>query len=101
MTRYAVIKIKGVQYKISEKDEILVNFLGDEKPDPKVLLVVDDGKVLIGKPEVKGAKVDLKILENKLKGKKITVSKYKAKSRYRRKIGFRPLYTRLLVEKIS
>ena len=101
MTRYAVIKIKGVQYKISEKDEILVNFLDDDKPDPKVLLVVDDGKVLIGKPEVKGAKVDLKILENKLKGKKITVSKYKAKSRYRRKIGFRPLYTRLLVEKIS
>jgi len=36
-----------------------------------------------------------------VKGKKLSVFKYKAKSRYRKKIGFRPIYSRYLVEKIS
>lgn len=101
MAKYAVIKLKGMQYKVSEGDEILVDFIGSEKPNPQILLVVDGEKVTVGKPEVKGAKVSLKILEDKLKGKKTVIVKYKAKSRYRRKKGFRPLYTRLLVEKIS
>ncbi len=66
-----------------------------------VILVVDDKKVKIGSPQVKAAKVKLKVVKEEEKGKKVTITKYKAKSRYRRKMGFRPKYTRLLVEKIS
>ncbi len=99
--KYAIVKIKGQQYKVSEGDEILVDKLGTDKPDVKVFLVVDEKGVKIGKPEVKGAKVKMKILEAEEKGKKLYVQTFKAKSRYRRKIGFRPIYSRLLVEKIS
>ena len=40
--KYAVVKIKGQQYRVSEGDEILVDKLGTDKPDMKVLLVVDE-----------------------------------------------------------
>jgi large subunit ribosomal protein L21 len=99
--KYAVVKIKGQQHKVSEGDEILVDKLGTDKPDVNVLLVVNEKDVKIGKPEVKGAKVKIKILEAEEKGKKLYVQTFKAKSRYRRKIGFRPIYSRLLIEKIS
>ena len=99
--KYAIVKITGQQYKVSEGDEILVDKLGTDKPDVKVFLIVDEKGVKIGKPEVKGAKVKMKILEAEEKGKKLYVQTFKAKSRYRRKIGFRPIYSRLLVEKIS
>jgi len=99
--KYAIVKIKGQQYKVSEGDEILVDKLGTDKPDVKILLTVDEKGVKIGKPEVKDAKVKMKILKDEEKGKKLYVQTFKAKSRYRRKIGFRPIYSRLLIEKIS
>jgi len=99
--KYAVIRIKGQQYKVSEGDEILVGKLVDKKPKAEVLLLADNGKVKVGKPTVKGAKVKIKIVKQEEKGEKLYVQKFKAKSRYRRKMGFRPLYTRLLIERIS
>ena len=101
MSKYAVIKIAGHQYRVQEGQEILVDKLGDKKPEAEVLLVVNGKSIKVGKPKVAGSKVTLKILEKELKGKKLHVTKYKAKSRYRRKIGFRPLYTKLLVQKIT
>ena len=72
-----------------------------EKIESEVLLFANDGKVKVGKPKVRNVKVKFKIIEEKLKGKKITVQTFKAKSRYRRKIGFRPQYSKILIEKIS
>lgn len=98
---YAVIRIKGHQYKVSEGDELLVDKLGEkEKPEAEVLLVANKKKK-IGNPTVKGAKVKLKVLEREEKGKKLHVRTFKAKARYRRKKGFRPVFTRLKVEKIT
>src|SRR3990172_7644557 len=99
MAKYAVIRLNGHQYKVSEKEEFLVDKVVGE-PDPEILLVADGEKVKVGKPKVVGAKVTLKKVED-IKGEKIDVLKYKAKSRYRKKIGFRPLYSRLLVVKIN
>lgn len=99
--KYAVIKIQGHQYKVSEKEELLVDFLSSSKPEAEVFLIADEGKVRVGKPVVKDAKVTLKVIEEQVKGEKIYSAKYKAKSRYRRRIGFRPKYTKLLVQKIS
>jgi large subunit ribosomal protein L21 len=101
MSKYAVVKINGVQYKVSEGDEILVDKSHDKNVPCEVLLVVDKDKFMLGKPFVAGAKVAFKILASEEKGKKIKILKYKAKSRYRKRLGFRPKYTRLLVEKIS
>ena len=99
--KYAIIEIKGQQYKVSEGDEILVGKLGKEKPEAEVLLVKSDKTVKVGKPTVKGAKVALKVIKDEEKGKKLHVQTFKAKSRYRRKIGFRPVFTRLKVTKIT
>ncbi|MFV1917488.1 MAG: 50S ribosomal protein L21 [Patescibacteria group bacterium] len=101
MSEYAVLRINGNQYKVAVGDEFLVDKLEGKKVDPEVLLLVKDGKISIGKPKVRGARVKLKVLDEVVKGKKLYVQKFKAKSRYRRKYGFRPVYTRLLVEKIS
>ena len=97
---YAVLRIKGHQYKVSEGQEILVDKIGDAKVEADILLVSKDGKIKVGKPFVKDAKVTIKVLGEE-KGEKIDVYKYKSKSRYRRHTGFRSQLTRLLVQKIS
>lgn len=99
MTKYAVIRINGKQYKVSEGEEILVDRVTGNKPLVEVLLMADGEKVVIGKPLVKG-KIDLKKVED-LKGDKLDILKYKAKSRYRRKMGFRQQLSKLQVGKIS
>ena len=104
---YAILRIKGHQYKVSEGQEILVDKVGDAKLEADILLVSKEGRVnpdsigvKIGKPLVKDAKVTIKVLGEE-KGEKIDVYKYKSKSRYRRHTGFRPQLTRLLIQKIS
>lgn len=102
MAKYAVIRIGGQQFKVTEREEILIGKLKDVKKfEPEVLLVADGEKVEVGKPTVKGAKVTLKIVAEVEKGEKVDVYKFKAKSRYKKHTGFRPQYTRLLVEKIT
>lgn len=101
MAKYAVIRLQGRQYKVSEGEELLVDKMNDLKLTPEVLLVADGEKVEVGKPVVKDAKVTLKIVKEIEKGEKIEVYHFKAKSRYRKHTGFRPQYTRVLVEKIS
>jgi len=101
MAKYAVIRLQGRQYKVSEGQELLVDKMNDLKLAPEVLLVADGEKVRIGKPILKDAKVILKVVKDVEKGEKIEVYHFKAKSRYRKHTGFRPQYTRILVEKIS
>jgi len=101
MTKYAVIGLKGHQYKVTEGQEIVVDSMVGAKPEPRVMLLVDGDKVKVGKPTLPLVKIKLKEVAALEKGKKVTVVKYKAKSRYRRKMGFRPQLTRLLVEKIG
>jgi len=79
----------------------LVDKISENELKPEVLLLVEGDKVFVGKPQVEKVKIGLKIVSPEEKGKKIQVLTYKAKSRYRKRHGFRPKYTRLLVEKIS
>jgi large subunit ribosomal protein L21 len=104
MKKYAVVKIAGFQYKVAEGDELEVNKIDSEKDKnivlEEVLLIAEDGQLKVGQPLVKGAQVKAKILEQ-FKGKKIRVATYKAKSRQRRVKGFRPLLTKIKIEKIT
>jgi len=97
--KYAVVRIKGKQFKVFEGDNFLIDKV-EGKLEPEVLLYVDGDKIQIGDPLVKGVKVDIKVDGNE-KGEKIDVLKYKAKSRYRKHIGFRPNYSRIKIQKIS
>ena len=99
--KYAVVEIKGKQYKVEEGGEYLVDLHSEkEEINSRVLLYKDGKLVSIGKPYLGKINIKVKKLEN-VKGNKIHIMKYKAKSRFRRKTGFRPKYTRILVEKIA
>jgi large subunit ribosomal protein L21 len=102
---FAIIKTGGKQYKIKKGDEIRVEKIKGEKGDKiefdKVLLLADEKarKVDIGRPYLKEKKVEAKILEQG-RSKKVTVIKYKPKSRYRRKVGYKQPYTKVKIVKI-
>jgi len=101
---FAIIQLQGKQYKVVKDYELVVDHL-DVAVDKAfatsdVLLVGHDKTIKIGTPFVKGAKVELVVLEQG-KGKKIRVAKYKAKSRYRKVKGHRQRLTKLRVVKIS
>jgi ribosomal protein L21 len=99
--KFAVIRISGKQHKVFEGDEVLVDFVGETKPNIEVLLYSENGRTKVGKPTLKDINMKVKVVEKEEKGKKLYVSTFKAKSRYRRKIGFRPRYTRIKVESIN
>lgn len=101
MAKYAILRIKGKQYRVEEGQEFLVDLITGPKFDAEVLLVADGDKVQIGKPIVEKAKIDLKIIKELEKGEKIHVKKYKAKSRYKKHIGFTPKFTRLLLTSVK
>lgn len=102
MSKYAVIRVGGKQHKVTEGKEILVNKLADPKKfEVETLLLVEDGKVKVGKPILKDVKVTVKVVTDMEKGEKVEIYKFKAKARYKRHTGFRPQYTRLLIEKIG
>lgn len=102
---YAVIATGGKQYLVQEGQTLNVEKLEKEAGailDLEVLMVADaDGKdVKIGTPNVSGAKVTAKVLEQG-RAKKIRIVKYKPKSRYTRVNGHRQPFTKLSIEKIS
>ncbi len=101
---YAIIQLQGKQYKVSPKDQLVVDKLDlDVDKTLKtndVLLVREDKKTQVGAPFVKGAEVELKVVEQG-KGEKIRVAKYRSKSRYRKVKGHRQHLTKLEVMKIK
>lgn len=102
---FAIIKTGGKQYQVTEGQELKVEKLDIEDGktfEPEVMLVADEeGKdVKIGKPFVAGAKVTAKVLEQG-RDKKVSIIKYKPKSRYRRNVGHRQPFTKIKIEKIS
>ncbi len=104
MSKFAIVKIGGSQYKVTEGEEIEVEKIEGEKGAlltfNSVLLLVDGKKIKIGQPLVKNAEVKAEIV-SQIKGEKIRVATYKAKTGYRRVRGFRPLLTKLKIKKIS
>lgn len=101
----AVVKTGGKQYIIKEgttlKVEKLVGNAGEAFIFNEVLLIGSEGQeVKIGNPNVAGAKVEARILEQG-RADKINVIKYKRKVRYKRKVGHRQEYTKVKIEKIS
>ncbi len=100
---YAIIKLGGKQFKVSEGDVIEVQNLKTKNPKvvfEEVLLLADGGELRVGKPTVSGAKVYARVLENK-KGEKVRVAKFKSKVRYRRVSGFRQSLTKVEIKKIE
>jgi len=101
---YAVIETGGKQYRVSPGDTIRIEKIdaseGDEVEFPRVLLVATDAGVSLGEPVVPGAVVKARVLEQG-KAKRITVFKYKNKSRPSRKtMGHRQRFSSVRIESI-
>ena len=100
---YAVVATGGKQYKVQEGDVLSIEKLETKEGEvvfDDVLLVANDKDVKVGKPNVSGAKVQAKVLEEG-KGKKKMVFRYHSKTRYRKKKGHRQPYTKVQITKIT
>jgi len=100
---YAIVEIAGQQFKVEKDKKLFVHHLelneGDSVDFEKVLLVDNDGKVAVGTPTVKGAKVTAKVLQN-VKGEKVLVFKKKKRKSYQKMSGHRQQFTQIQVENI-
>jgi len=102
---YAIVEIAGQQFKVEEGKKIFVHRLdageGKEIEFDQVLLIEDDGKILIGEPTIKDIVVEGKILDNKVRGEKVIVFKKKRKKGYRVKNGHRQNFTQVEIISIG
>ncbi len=101
---YAIIETGGKQYRVKVGDRISVERLPDDAGGDitfdRVLLLGGDGSTRIGTPVVEGASVTASV-DDHFRGEKIVVFKYKAKKRYRRRIGHRQELTHLTITGIA
>lgn len=99
MSKIAVIKTGGKQYIAKENDILIVDLLTGEKDavcEFEAVATFDpEGDIEVGYPLLE-KKVQAKIVEHVL-GDKVRIAKFKAKSRYRKVVGFRPKYTKVQI----
>jgi len=101
---YAIVDIAGKQFKVTQDQYVYAPKMpGEEGASVEfdnVLLVDNDGKVEVGTPVLKGAKVSGKILEH-VKDDKVIIFKKKRRKGYKVRNGHRQDFTKVLIEKIS
>src|ERR671934_2652990 len=100
MAGYAIISLGGKQYRVQEGERLLVDRVATEEGKtfhPEVLLLGGDGKFELAP---KGTPVTVKVVGSAL-GDKVVIGKYKPKSGYRRKTGFRAKLSQIEIESIG
>lgn len=101
---FAVIKTGGKQYLVKQGDLLKVEKLDLEVGKPvqleTLLLSEEDGTSMqVGAPTLKSS-VSAEIVEHG-RADKISVVKYKAKSKYRRRVGHRQHFTKIKINSLS
>jgi large subunit ribosomal protein L21 len=102
MTKIAVIKTGGKQYKVKEGQSIKIEKIDlavEKKVKFETLLIADGDNVELGKPSL-GEKVEAKVIDQG-RSDKVMVVKYKRKTRYKKTQGHRQAYTKVEISKIS
>jgi len=98
--KYAIIKLDGKQFKVTEGQTLKVNRQPKSKQALQVLSYSNGGETFIGNPFLTDVQVKSTVL-NEEKGKKVTIQRFKSKSRYRVKKGHRQPLTVLKIDQIS
>ena len=101
---FAVIKTGGKQYLVKQGDLLKIEKLDVEAGKPvqfeTLLLAEEDGSSMqVGTPTLKSL-VAGEIVEHG-RDAKISVVKYKAKSKYRRRVGHRQHFTKVKIGKLA
>jgi large subunit ribosomal protein L21 len=96
---YAIITLGGKQYRVQEGQRLLVDRVSTEEGKtfhPDVLMLGGDGTFELA-PK---AQVTARVVGSAL-GDKVVIGKYKPKSGYRRKTGFRAKLSQIEIESIG
>lgn len=100
---YAIVDIAGQQFKVEKDQKVYVHRLENEEGTDvefeKVLLVDNAGKIQVGNPVVKGAKISAKVLSH-LKGDKVLVFKKKRRKGYQKLNGHRQYFSQIQIQDI-
>lgn len=101
----ATIKTQGRQFTVEQGDVLFVNQYpdtqtGDTVTLNNVLAIGEGDSMQFGNPNVEGASVAARILENK-RGKKVTIIKKKRRKGYRNKRGHRQELSVIKIESIN
>jgi large subunit ribosomal protein L21 len=101
---FAIVNIKGVQYKVSEKDRIFVPKLKEEAGakvsfSDILMFSKDDKSFKIGTPKL-SMNVEATVIGH-TKDDKVLVFKKKRRKGYRRTKGHRQQYTEIEINKIA
>lgn len=106
MAKIAVIETGGKQYVATEGAVLSVEKLdgvsekGSKITFDKVLLTDDGKEIKVGAPYVSGAKVSGELIEQG-RSAKVTVIRYRQKSRYYKKRGHRQPFTKVKITALS
>jgi large subunit ribosomal protein L21 len=104
---YAVIQTGGKQYRVEPGQTVVVEKLAGEPgakvvfDDVRLVSSGDGGTVNIGKPKVAGAQVTGEIVDQTVKGEKLTVFKFRLRKNYVRRNGHRQHYTAVKISGIT
>jgi large subunit ribosomal protein L21 len=102
MAKIAIIETGGKQYVVTQDSVVSVELIkGAEKAGDKItfdkLLQTDHGTTAtVGAPYVKGAEVKAELVEN-ARAPKVTIIRYRQKSRYSKKRGHRQPYAKVRI----
>lgn len=94
----AIVKIGKSQYLVAQGDTISVDY---GLIDGQVMAIIDDNELISDKEVLKKAKIKFEIAKDMVKGTKVRVETFKAKSRYHKVRGFRPKYSLLKVTSVK
>ena len=100
---FAIIETGGKQYKVSASKILEVELLGSEKGKTiqfkNVLLLNDDKNTEIGNPNINGAMVEAKLIDN-VKDRTILVFHKRRRKHSRKKNGHRQRHAKIQITKI-
>jgi len=101
---YAIAETSGQQFWFEVDRYYDIDRLNSNEKDKitldKVLVLKDKESIIIGKPYVKDARIELEVVSHK-RDKKILVYKMRPKKKTRRKMGHRQELTRVMVKSIT
>jgi large subunit ribosomal protein L21 len=102
---YVIVEINGQQFKAEEGKKLFVHHIpnvegGASVEFDKVLLVYNDGTIIVGAPVVEGAKVVCEVASPIVKGDKVLVFKKKRRKGYRKLNGHRQQFTEVRIKEV-
>ena len=102
---YAIVEIKGLQYRVEAGKRMFVNLLhdvenGDAVEFDRVLFVDNEGAITVGTPVVEGAKVVAEVKSKMVKGDKVLVFHKKRRKGLRKLNGHREQFTEIVIKEV-